>query len=140
MAWTEAGSRQLRARHASRDADDVAGVLELLEATRERVGGLLPPPADDVTVVVHPAEAALDVAQPLVPVVRRLTAPAARRYVAGWFGRDEVHVLAPRVLEGRASNVPGSRELQLLAPAALYVQLAVGAVNPRLPPPFRPSS
>jgi len=51
-----------------------------------------------------------------------------------------VHVLAPRVLEGRASNVPGSRELQLLAPAALYVQLVVGAANARLPPPFRPWS
>ena len=83
-------------------------------------------------------EAALDLAQPLVPVLRRLTAPAARRYVAGWFGRDEVHVLAPRVLEGRASNVPGSREMQLLAPAALYVQLVVAPRNPRLPPPFRP--
>ncbi|HLM51900.1 MAG TPA: hypothetical protein VK279_15245, partial [Solirubrobacteraceae bacterium] len=34
----------------------------------------------------------------------------------------------------------GSRELQLLAPAALYVQLAVGTANRRLPPPFRPWS
>ena len=61
-------------------------------------------------------EAALDVAQPLVPVVRRLTAPAARRYVAGWFGRAR-STCSPRACSrARASNVPGSREMLLLAP------------------------
>ena len=49
-------------------------------------------------------------------------------------------MLAPRVLEDRASNVPGSREMNLLAPAALYTQLAIGASSKRLPPPFRPGS
>jgi hypothetical protein len=72
--------------------------------------------------------------------VRRLTAPAARRFVVGWFGRDELHVLAPRLLDRRASSAGGSREMALLAPAALYVQLAVGDAHPRLPPPFRPWS
>jgi hypothetical protein len=51
-----------------------------------------------------------------------------------------VHVLAPRLLQARASNVPGSREMNLLAPSALYTQVVVGASNRRLPPPFRPPS
>ena len=140
MPWVETASQSFGARHDSRDGDDVAGLLELLEATRDHVAELLPVPARRIDVVVHAAEAALDAAQPLAPVVRRLTAPAARRYVVGWFGRDELHVLAPRLLERRASNAPGSREMVLLAPAALYVQLAVGDANPRLPPPFRPWS
>jgi hypothetical protein len=75
-------------------------------------------------------------AAPYLPLVRRLTAPAARRYLVGWFGTREIHVLAPRVLEARASHVPGSRELNLLAPAALYAHVVIGASNPRLPPPF----
>jgi hypothetical protein len=67
-----------------------------------------------------------------------MTAPAARRYLVGWFQHGEIHVLAPRVLADRASNVPGSKEMNLLAPAALYTQLAIGASSRRLPPPFRP--
>jgi hypothetical protein len=140
MPWVESASPSFAARHESRDADDVAGLLDLLEATREHVAELLPVPERRIAVVVHGAEAALDAAQPLTPVVRRLTAPAARRYVVGWFGRDELHVLAPRLLDRRASNAEGSREMVLLAPAALYVQLAVGDASPRLPPPFRPWS
>jgi hypothetical protein len=140
MPWVESSSPSFAARHDSRDADDVAGLLELLEATREHVAELMPVPERRVDVVVHPAEAALDAALPLTPVVRRLTAPAARRYVVGWFGRHELHVLSPRQLERRASNASGSREMVLLAPAALYVQFAVGDHHPRLPPPFRPWS
>ena len=49
-------------------------------------------------------------------------------------------MLAPRVLEARASSVSGSREMNLLAPAALYTQLAIGASSERLPPPFRPAT
>jgi len=93
---------------------------------------------DEVDVVVHGSPAQLDLAAPYLPLVRRLTAPAARRYLVGWFGTREIHVLAPRVLEARASHVPGSRELNLLAPAALYAHVVIGASNPRLPPPFTP--
>jgi hypothetical protein len=140
VPWVESASASFNARHDDRDAEDVAGLLELLEATRAHVAELLPVPERRIDVVVHPSEAALDAAQPLTPVVRRLTAPAARRYVVGWFGRDELDVLTPRLLERRASSAAGSREMVLLAPAALYVQLAVGDANPRLPPPFRPWS
>jgi hypothetical protein len=140
MPWVETASASFDARHESRDGDDVAGLLELLEATRAHAGELLAVPERRIDVVVHGSEAALDAALPLTPVVRRLTAPAARRYVVGWFGRDELHVLAPRLLDRRASGAPGSREMLLLAPAALYVQLAVGDSSRRLPPPFRPWS
>jgi hypothetical protein len=49
-------------------------------------------------------------------------------------------VLAPRLLARRASAVPGSRELLMLTPRALYAAVVVGANNPELPPPFTPAS
>jgi hypothetical protein len=127
------------ARHADGDAEDVIGVLELLETTRAELAGLLPAtPPGPIDVVVHASRAQLYAAQPHLVALTRLTAPAARRYLAGWANAGTLHLLAPRVAEARASNVPGSRELALLAPAALYAQLALGHVNPRLPPPLRP--
>jgi hypothetical protein len=44
------------------------------------------------------------------------------------------------MLAAGASHVPGSRELNLLAPAALYAHVVIGASNPRLPPPFTPAA
>lgn len=79
-------------------------------------------------------------AQPWLPLARRFTAPAARRYLAGWFSRSEIHVLAPRALEKRASGLPESIEALRLAPMHEYVHLVVGANNPQLPPPFNPRS
>ena len=137
MSWVETSSPSFTARHTEADADDVVGVLELLEGTRERLAGVLPVVPEGLGVVVHPTLAQLDLAQPVVPLLRRLTAPASRRYLAGWFTPRELHVLAPRLLEARASNVPGSREMLLLTPAALYAQLAAGLSNPALPPPLR---
>ena len=140
MAWVETTSPSFSARHAEEDADAVVGVRELLEGTRERREGVLPVVPSGLEVVVHPTVAQLDLAQPAVPVLRRLTAPASRRYLAGWFTPREIHVLAPRLLEARASNVPGSREMLLLTPSALYAQLAAGLSNPALPPPLRPGT
>jgi len=140
VSWVETTSPHFSARHEDHDAEDVVGVLELLEGTRERLGEAFERLPAQVAVVVHPGPFALSLAQPYLPVIRRLTAPAARRYLVGWFQHDEIHVLAPRVLEARASSVPGSREMNLLAPAALYTQLAIGASSRRLPPPFRPAS
>lgn len=138
MAWVETQSPGFVARHEERDGEDVVAVLELLEATRARLAGAFGDPPDEVTVVLHGSAAQLDLALPALPVLRRLTAPAARRYVAGWAGSGRLHVLAPRLLEARASNVPGSRETLMLTPAALYAQLAIGACNPALPPPWGP--
>ncbi|MCW3011535.1 MAG: hypothetical protein JWO90_1939, partial [Solirubrobacterales bacterium] len=137
----ETESPSFLARHADGDADDVVGVLELLEHTRAELAEVLaPPPPTPIEVVVHPSRAQLHAAQPQVLLALRATAPAARRYVTGWAGAGTLHLLAPRLIEARASNVPGSREMALLAPAALYAQLALGHVNPHLPPPLRPRS
>lgn len=140
MSWVETTSPNFTARHEATDADDVVGVLELLEGTRERLGAAFPVLPGHVAVVVHGGPFQLALAQPYIPLMRRLTAPAARRYLVGWFQHDEIHVLAPRILTARASSVPGSKEMNLLAPAALYTQLAVGASSPGLPPPFRVGS
>jgi hypothetical protein len=135
-SWIESSSRNFTARHDEQEAASVRGVLALLEDTRERVADLFPALPAEVTVIVHSSAAQLDIAQPVVPVVRRLTSPAARRYLAGWTGRGTLHVLAPRLLAERAANTEGSREMLLLTPAALYVQLVVGECNPALPPPW----
>jgi hypothetical protein len=140
VPWVETVSPHFAARHELVDDDDVAGVLEMLEGTRDRLGEAFPVLPEDVEVIVHGSDAALAAAQPYLPLLRRMVAPAARRYLVGWFGAGSIHVLAPRVLAARASNVPGSREMNLLAPAALYAQLVVGANNSRLPPPFRMAS
>jgi hypothetical protein len=140
VSWVETTAPSFTARHAEEDSGDVVALLELLEGTRERLAGRLPVPEERIAVIVHSSAAQLALAQPAVPVLRRLTAPASRRYVAGWFGTRELHVLAPRLLRERASAVPGSRELLELAPAGLYAQLAAGRANPALPPPFRPRS
>lgn len=139
-SWTETASRNFVARHEERDDDDVDAVLDLLEETRQRLGPLFATLPEEVTVVLHSSRAELDLAQPFLPVVRGLTTPAARRYLAGWAGRGTLHVLAPRLLAERAADVEGSREMLLLTPAALYAQLVVAECNPALPPPWGPRS
>jgi hypothetical protein len=138
MSWVESRSESFRARHNERDAGDVARVLEELEGLRERLGPLLGSAPTDVTVILHDTAIALSVAQPFLPVMWLATAPAARRYLAGWYSRREIHVLAPRLLKARASSVPGSREMLARTPAALYARLAVGLASPALPPPYTP--
>lgn len=90
--------------------------------------------------MLHGSAAQLDAAQPWLPLHRRLTAPAGRRYLVGWTAPRELHCLAPRRLARRASNVEGSLELLMLAPAALFARRVVGEANERLPPPFGPRS
>jgi len=136
MGRTETSSPNFTARHDEREAGDVRGVLELLEETRERLGSAFPALPEDVTVVLHDSRLELDLAQPFLPIMRRITTPAARRYLAGWAARGALHVLAPRLLAERAANVAGSREMLLLTPAAMYCQLVVAASNPLLPPPW----
>jgi hypothetical protein len=140
-AWVESASQNFVARHEERDDDDVGAVLDLLEDTRDRLGSLFPAvPPGEVTVVLHSSRVELDLAQPLLPVVRRLTTPAAQRYVCGWAGRSALHTLTPRLLAERAAKVEGSREMLLLTPAALYAQLVVAECNRLLPPPWSPRS
>jgi hypothetical protein len=138
MAWVESVSPSFRARHESEDSDAVAAALEALERMRDRLAPLLARTPGDVTVVFHPAPGRLDLARPQLVAARRLTAPAARRYLAGWASGGEIHTLAPRELAARATSMPGSRELLARTPPALYARLALSAANPALPPPATP--
>ena len=78
-SWVESSSRNFTARHAEDDAADVRDVLQLLEDTRERLADIFPALPAEVAVVVHASRAELDLAQPFLPVMRRIATPAARR-------------------------------------------------------------
>ena len=129
MPWTESDSPSFRARHESTDADDADLVLDSLERTRARLSRLFPRTAAELTVVLHRRAASLVVANPLLPFAWFATAPAARRYVCGWAGSSELHVLAPAALDHRASAVRGSREMIALTAPALYARRVI-AENP----------
>lgn len=140
MTWLETPSATFTARHDARDADDAEAVLAQLEVARERLERAFAARVGEMSIVLHGSAALLDAAQPWLPLHRRLTAPAGRRYLVGWTAPSELHCLAPRQLARRASNVEGSVELLMLAPAALFARRVVGAANVRLPPPFGPRS
>jgi hypothetical protein len=132
MPWVESASPSFRARHDSADAADAELLLDSLERTRERLSRHFPEPAAGLTVVIHRSTGSLSLANPMLPVLRLATAPAARRYIAGWSAGSELHVLAPAVAVERASNVPGSREMLLLTAATLFARAAVVQNNKEL--------
>jgi hypothetical protein len=128
MTWIETASETFVARHDERDSEDAQRVLAQLEYARRALEPKLEAEAGELAVVLHPTSAQLDAAQPWLPLQRVRTNPAARRYVVGTVNGDEIHVLAPRVLAQRASNVEGSLELLMLTPSAL---LAKRLLTPR---------
>ena len=136
MPWVETNSLSFTARHESTQDDAAQVVLGDLEDFRAAMAGLFEEVPGTVSVVIHPRTEMLLLAAPWLPVARAVSAPAARRYFAGWFARNEIHVLAPEALERRASGVPGSREALLRSPRHEYAHLVLGANNPSLPPPF----
>jgi hypothetical protein len=136
VPWVESQSLSFSARHDSSQSDQANRVLDALEHFRDDVRGLFERTPGEVAVVLHPRSAALTFAHPWLPLARLVSAPAGRRYFAGWFSESEIHVLAPSALERRASAVPGSREALLLAPQHEYAHIVIGANNPDLPPPF----
>jgi hypothetical protein len=136
--WSETASETFVARHDERDAADAERVLAQLEHAREHLEARLEVQLGELDVVLHGSPAQLDAAQPWITLQRRLTDPAARRYVVGWAGERELHVLAPRLLAQRASNVEGSLELLMLAPAGLLARRAVAVRQPGFPPPVGP--
>jgi hypothetical protein len=140
VAWTETQSASFTVRHDSADADAAMETLDRLEEFRAEVETLFEHTPGDVSVILHPRPWALSLAHPWLPLARLFAAPASRRYMAGWFSRSEIHVLAPEALEERASTVPGSREALMLSPLHEYAHLVVGANNGALPPPFTPAS
>ncbi|MGH2868206.1 MAG: hypothetical protein ACRDNK_11660 [Solirubrobacteraceae bacterium] len=138
MPWIESELGDFRARHDEADVRDARRVLQALQITQLRMAGLFPRPVGEMTVVLHSGVGSLAMTNPALPLVWLLTAPAARRYVAGWAGAHELHVLAPAVLRGRASNVPGSREMLALSASALYARRVVIENNRELYPVMGP--
>ena len=136
MPWVETSSLSFTARHESAQDDAAQAVLGDLEDFRVSMAGRFSHVPGPVSVVIHPRTEMLALAAPWLPLARAVSAPAGRRYFAGWFARDEIHVLAPDALKSRASNVPGSREALLRSPRHEYAHLVLGANNPSLPPPF----
>jgi hypothetical protein len=140
VPWVESHSLSFSARHDSSQSEEAAAVLASLEVLRDDLDGLFERTPGEIAVVLHPRSWALALAHPWLPLARFVSAPASRRYFAGWFGEREIHVLSPPALERRASGVPGSREALLLSPEHEYAHLVVGANNPELPPPFSPAA
>jgi hypothetical protein len=138
VTWVESVSPSFRARHDSEHSDDAERVLDSLERTRKRLSELFPRPVADLTVVLHRDTISLSLSNPILPLRRLATAPAARRYVAGWASRQELHVLAPAALEARASSVPGSREMLALTAPALYARRLIAENNRDLPHALAP--
>jgi hypothetical protein len=139
MGWTETPSLSFTARHEAAQSDAAIAVLESLETYRAKLEDLFPQAPANVTVVLHDSALQLALAQPYFPLARRLTAPAGRRYMAGWFNSKELHTLAPDALRRLAAG-PDSRRALMLTPERTYTMLVVGSNNPLLPPPFRPST
>lgn len=140
MPWVETSSLSFTARHESTQARAAERVLEDLEGFRSQLEGLFERVPGEVAVVIHPRPLMLSLAHPWLPILQMVSAPAGRRYFAGFFARREIHVLAPAALEQRASGVPGSREALLLSPRHEYTHLVIGSANPSLPPPFTPGT
>jgi hypothetical protein len=138
VPWEETEIGSFRVRHESDDRGGAMRIVATLDGVKPRLDEVFPRAPEEVSVIVHASSGALSTAHPALPLARALTAPAGRRYLAGWLGRDEIHVLSPAALEKRASQVEGSREVLRLSPAALYTQLVVAANNDALPPPFSP--
>ena len=133
MPWVESASRSFRARHDAAARDDVERVLHSLELARRQLAEYFPATVDGLTVVLHRSTLSLSLASPVVPVAWLMTAPAARRYVAGWAGNHELHVLEPAALQQRASSVPGSREMLARTASALYARRVIAESNADLP-------
>jgi hypothetical protein len=132
LAWVESISPSFRARHHVAHADDADRVLYGLEKTRARLEEVFPRLPEGMTVVLHGGPLGLAFTNPLLPVVWTVATPASRRYIAGWVGERELHVLAPRALEARASSVEGSRQMLALAPDALYAKRVIQENTPAL--------
>jgi hypothetical protein len=138
MAWVETNSPSFEARHEAADANSVMALLQKLEEFRADMDGRFTETPGEVAVIVHGSAFMLTIAHPWLEWARLAASPASRRYFGGWFTRDEIHVLSPRLLEERASKVQGSAQALRLSPLHEYAHLVIGANNPELPPPFNP--
>ena len=129
MTWVETVSASFTARHDSSAADDAHRVLQSMERAREGLEAFFPRTPDELTIVLHDGMAGMVLTNPLFPLSWLATGPAARRYVVGWSGRRELHMLAPARLRARASNVSGSAEMLEASAACLYARRVIIASN-----------
>jgi hypothetical protein len=73
-------------------------VLSLLERTRERLTGRYEELLDGLTIVLHDSAGSLALSNPVMPLLWGVSTPTARRYLTGWAGTRELHVLASEAL------------------------------------------
>lgn len=125
LVWVESTSPSFRARHHIEDADSADRVLYGLEETRAQLEYVFPRIPQGLTVVLHGGAFALAFANPLLPVIWTLATPASRRYIAGWAGSHELHVLSPEALDARAANIEGSKAMLAKTPSALYAKRVI---------------
>ena len=135
MSWEQSSSASFRARHGSADAADARRVLLSLEHVRVQLQLFFDRVPDEITVVLHSHPAQLVMSNPVIAGGWLLTDATSRRYVAGWAGRRELHVLSPRALHARGGGrdrMTGTREMLRLSAAALYARRVIGENNPDL--------
>jgi hypothetical protein len=136
VPWVETESLSFAARHEAEDGEAATAILDELEDFRGELGDRFEHVPGQVTVIIHSHPVLLGFAHPWLGIAWAASAPAGRRYFAGWYSSKEIHVLSPAALERRASKVPGSAEALELTPLHEYAHVVVGANNRTLPPPF----
>jgi hypothetical protein len=137
MAWIETDSLSFTARHDDSDTASAQRILDRLEELRLRLEERFEHAPGDITVVIHDNPAWLSAAHPLLPAVRWSSAPAGRRYLAGWPMLGEIHVLNDYWTERRAAGEDSLTALRGTA-ERMYCQLVLAANNERLPPMWTP--
>jgi hypothetical protein len=135
VTWVETESLSFTSRHEAEDTSTAQRALDALEDLRLRLEERFDEVPGDVTVVVHPAPGWLAAAHPFLPAARLASAPAGRRYLAGWAMATELHILNDEYTDRRAAGEDSLAALRGTA-ERLYVQVVVGANNDRLPPPW----
>ena len=137
MTWIETDSLSFTARHDDADLACAHRVLDGLEDLRLRLEDRFELVPGNVTVVLHDNPAWLSAAHPLLPAVRWASAPAARRYLAGWPMAGEIHALNDTWMERRSAGEDSLRALRGTA-ERMYCQIVLAANNPALPPMWTP--
>jgi hypothetical protein len=137
MPWVETHSISFTARHDSGDTAFAEKTLDRMEELRLRLEEVFELVPGEITIVVHTNPALLSMAHPFLPAARWSSAPAGRRYLAGWAMAAELHVLNDLHMERRAAG-EDSREALRGTAERLYAQLVVAANNRALPPSWTP--
>jgi hypothetical protein len=141
MPWEQSTSASFTARHDSAQTADAQRVLSSLEHVRVQLQQAFEHLPGETTVILHARASELALSNPLLLGAWAISDPTARRYVCGWAGVREIHVLSPAALRDRAAPVTGSREMLRLSAAALYCRRVIEenqAGGPRRFGPSRP--